>query len=89
MPAKKKSSTNWETKIDEIVGEITSAISDHKSCHCKSSNKGGNAIYCLGMLGAAVYYFQHPPTGEWLLTIVKIILWPAFVAYQLLTHFSL
>lgn len=43
------------------------------------------AVYGLGFVGAAVYYVQHSATfwaGVW--GIVKAVLWPAFLVYDLL-----
>jgi hypothetical protein len=46
---------------------------------------GGNAVYGLGLIGALVYYIQHAD-GFWsvVLGILKAIVWPAFVIYDLL-----
>ena len=89
MPAKKKSGTiNWEEKIEEIVN----AIGNNKDCGgCKTKGKSsaGNTIYGMGIIGAVFYYLQHPPLGEIFLTIVKVLLWPAFVAYRLIENFGL
>jgi hypothetical protein len=45
----------------------------------------GSGAYCLGFIGAAVYYIQQA-TGFWagVLGILKAIVWPAFVVYKLL-----
>jgi hypothetical protein len=46
---------------------------------------GGNAVYGLGLIGALVYYIQHAD-GFWsvILGILKALVWPAFVVYDLL-----
>ena len=46
---------------------------------------GGNAVYFLGLIGALVYYIQAA-TGFWggVLGILKSLVWPAFVIYELL-----
>lgn len=46
---------------------------------------GGNAVYGLGLIGALVYYIQHAH-GFWsvILGILKALVWPAFVIYDLL-----
>ena len=46
---------------------------------------GGNAVYGLGLIGALVYYLQHAH-GFWgvILGILKSVVWPAFVTYDLL-----
>ncbi len=46
---------------------------------------GGNAVYGLGLIGALVYYIQHAD-GFWsvILGILKALVWPAFVIYDLL-----
>lgn len=87
MPVKKKSSkSDLESKFDELVG----AIKEGKDCHCKPKGSScTNALYGMGILGAVIFYAQHPPTGEWLWTIVKIIFWPAVASYRLLGQFGL
>lgn len=48
-------------------------------------NGSGGWIYCLGILGAAIYYLQTS-TGFWngVVGVLKAIVWPAFVVYKLL-----
>lgn len=47
--------------------------------------KGGNAVYCLGLIGALVYYIGQAD-GFWniILAALKAIVWPAFLIYELL-----
>jgi hypothetical protein len=46
---------------------------------------GGNAVYALGMFGAVVYYVQQATgIGEWIVAILKALVWPAFLVYELL-----
>jgi hypothetical protein len=46
---------------------------------------GGNAVYCLGMFGAVVYFVQQANgVGEFLVALLKAIVWPAFLIYELL-----
>lgn len=46
---------------------------------------GGGAVYGLGLLGAVVYYIQAAD-GFWMgvLGILKALVWPAFLVYELL-----
>jgi hypothetical protein len=46
---------------------------------------GSNAVYCLGLIGSLVYYIQQA-SGFWeaILGILKALVWPAFVVYELL-----
>ena len=46
---------------------------------------GGNAVYGLGLIGALVYYIQTSD-GFWqgVLGVLKALVWPAFVIYDLL-----
>ena len=43
------------------------------------------AVYGLGLVGALIYYISHA-TSFWigLLGVLKAILWPAFLVYELL-----
>ncbi len=51
----------------------------------RGSGAGGGAVYGLGLIGSAVYYFQEAD-GFWpvVLAIPKAIIWPAILAYELL-----
>ena len=51
------------------------------------NRSGGDAVYGLGLIGAAVYYFQHA-NSFWLVVvgIFKAIFWPAFVVHALLNY---
>ncbi len=53
------------------------------SCGCGCGC--GGCLYFLGAIGAAVYYIQQA-TGFWMgvLGILKALVWPAFLVYQLL-----
>ena len=46
---------------------------------------GGGAAYGLGFVGAAIYYVSNA-TGFWMgvLGILKALVWPAFLVYELL-----
>jgi hypothetical protein len=50
---------------------------------------GGNAVYGLGLIGALVYYIGHAD-GFWIgvLGVLKAIVWPVFVVYELLGHLA-
>ena len=45
----------------------------------------GDAVYGLGLIGALVYYMQQAD-GFWpvVVGILKSLVWPAFLIYQLL-----
>lgn len=54
---------------------------------CKSYHHSGcgGAVYGLGFLGAAIYYISTA-TGFWMgvLGILKALVWPAFLIFNLL-----
>ena len=50
----------------------------------------GNAVYGLGLIGAWVYYIQHAHGfGAVLVAILKGLVWPAFLVYDLLHYLGL
>lgn len=50
---------------------------------------GGNAVYGLGLIGAAIYYIQHAHTfGAIVVAILKALVWPAFLVYDALRFVS-
>jgi hypothetical protein len=48
-------------------------------------NHGSNAVYFLGLIGAAIYYLMQA-TSFWMGVIgfLKAIVWPAFLVYEAL-----
>lgn len=51
----------------------------------KSRNAGGGAVYCIGMIGALVYYIQHATSFvDGLLGVLKAFVWPAMFVYNFL-----
>jgi len=62
------------------------------SCVCETScghshmcGKASGGVYGLGFLGAVIYYISTA-TGFWMgvLGILKALVWPAFLVYELL-----
>ena len=51
--------------------------------HAKGRGGAGNALYGLGIFGAAVYYVQAS-TGFWggVLGLLKALVWPAMLVYR-------
>lgn len=48
------------------------------------------AVYGLGLIGAAVYFIQHATTfGIGVLGLLKAIVWPAMVVYKALEMLKL
>lgn len=60
-----------------------------KSCGvgCRCGTGCGGAIYGLGFLGAAIYYISTA-TGFWVgvLGVLKALVWPAFLVFELLKY---
>ncbi len=59
-------------------------MSDKNSC----SSHSGNAVYGLGLIGAAVFYISQATTF-WMgiLGFLKALVWPAFLVYEALRYF--
>ena len=55
------------------------------STNASSVCNGGGGMYCLGFVGAAIYYISTA-TGFWngVLGFLKAIVWPVFLVYELL-----
>lgn len=70
-------------------------MSEEKKTECCDSKKwhhhgqngmNGGAIYCLGMIGVAIYYIEQV-SGFWpvIVAILKAIVWPAFLLHKVFT----
>lgn len=53
-----------------------------KSCN---TNGCGGAVYGLGFLGSSIYYISTA-TGFWVgvLGVLKAVIWPAFLVFEML-----
>lgn len=57
----------------------------HKTKMRDNGADGGGFGYCLGLIGAVVYYFQHADTfGEYVVGFLKALVWPAFLVHKML-----
>ena len=56
-------------------------------CNFNGSSGCGGAFYGLGFLGSAIYYISTA-SGFWIgvLGILKSIVWPAFLVFELLKY---
>lgn len=51
---------------------------------------GGDAVYGLGFVGAAIYFIQQASTfGMGVFGVLKAIVWPALIVYRLLDFLKL
>lgn len=55
-----------------------------------SDNAGLSAIYCTGIIGAAIYYIQNSNgIAEIIWGLVKSLFWPGVFVYEALKMFNL
>jgi hypothetical protein len=68
--------------IDTEIKKGCGKMDLNKSCTC------GSGVYCLGFIGAAVYYIQNA-TGFWngVWGLIKALVWPAFLVFEALKAF--
>jgi hypothetical protein len=68
---------------------VKKKIAKEEECECHHNHHGyhhgGNAVYGLGFIGAAIYYISTA-TGFWMgvLGVLKALVWPVFLVFQLL-----
>lgn len=56
----------------------------------KHTGGGGGAVYGLGLLGALVYYLQNANNfQQGVIGVIKAILWPALLIFNLLSYLNL
>jgi hypothetical protein len=57
---------------------------------CSKCGGCGGAVYGLGFVGAAVYYISTA-TGFWMgvLGVLKALVWPAFLVFEIMKFFGM
>ncbi len=83
MP-RKTSTSSMEDRIEKNLEQKLS-----RGHHCqKNVTKNitvSDSIYCLGFIGAAIYYLSLAPTfWTGVLGLLKAAFWPAFLVYEAL-----
>ena len=57
--------------------------SSYRQRRAVRTTAGGNAVYGLGLIGALVFYWQQADSfGQYLLAVLKAVVWPAFLVYE-------
>ena len=62
-----------------------------EKCRCGVNSCGNcGAVYGLGFIGSAIYYISNA-SGFWMgvLGILKALVWPAFLVYELLKNLGI
>lgn len=61
-------------------------MSDRANCNSHT----GNAVYGLGLVGAAIYFISQATTF-WMgvLGFIKALFWPAFLVYEAFSYFAM
>ena len=75
----------------KITGKARPKRATNMSCGPKGScGACGGMVYGLGFLGAAVYYISTA-TGFWngVWGVIKAIVWPALVAFELMKYLGM
>lgn len=67
--------------------KTTEDHSDDNRCQRSTRTQNGQAVYGLGMIGALIY-FVSTASSFWagVLGILKAIVWPAFLVYELMRY---
>lgn len=82
MPKRVKPDVNIQVRN---LGKLCKDDKKKECCSSKTSWGCGGGFYGLGFLGALVYYISTA-TGFWVgvLGVLKAIVWPAFLVYEIL-----
>ena len=68
-----------------MAKKTSKKVKKSKCCDISKMDCKGSGIYCVGFIGAAIYYISTA-TGFWngVLGILKAAVWPAFLVFELL-----
>lgn len=71
------------------MSESTDAATSKANRNANSSAAGGGAAYFLAMIGSAVHYWQQADAGGGqFVALLKALVWPAFVVYDVLNYIN-
>lgn len=87
---KAKLEAEWDEDLEKKIEKKADKWANSCSAACKGSSAGGGAVYGLGFVGALIYFISTAP-DFWagVIGVIKAILWPGYVVYELLKFFHL
>lgn len=73
----------------KIKKKAKKEVKEKCNCGCSCGQCGG-AVYGLGFIGSAIYYISTA-TGFWIgvLGVLKALVWPAFLVYEILKYLAI
>ena len=74
-----------DDSLGEIMAKNKKTKTKAKKIRCANINTKGGGFYFLGFLGAVIYYISTA-TGFWngVLGVLKSLVWPVFIVFELL-----
>ncbi len=87
---KAKVEAEWDEELEKKLEKKAEKWGKSWSKMCQGSGVGGGAVYGLGLVGALIYFISTA-TDFWagVVGILKAIVWPGYVVYELLKFFAL
>jgi len=81
----KKKSSKKNSDVDIKIKNVDKMLNSCDKNHCGISCNNSSAIYGLGFIGSVIYYVSTA-ASFWVgvLGILKSLVWPAFLVFELL-----
>lgn len=71
------------------MSETADSASANANRQANSTAAGGGAAYILAMIGSVSHYWQQADSGgDKFFALIKGLLWPAFVVYDVLSYIN-
>jgi len=72
-------------KDKKDMEEFKNFCGKHKWRHHSKASGGGSMVYCLGVIGAMIFFIGHATTfWAGVLGFFQALVWPAFLVYEAL-----
>lgn len=74
---------DFEKKFESKIEKWSKSCGKSKASNVITAGSGG--LYCIGFIGAAVYYIQIAEGfGAGIIGLLKALIWPGFLVYELM-----
>ena len=90
MAKEEEKAEKWEKDVEAKANDWADRHGKHCRHHHYRHHAGNGAVYGLGFVGALIYYLQHSSSFvDGLIGILKAIVWPAMLIYQVLINLKM
>lgn len=85
-----KFEAQWDEETEKALEKKANKWAKSFSNNRYSQSSGGGLVYCLGLIGAAIYFISTATSFlDGVVGVLKALVWPAYFVYEIFKFLNL